>query len=75
MLDSADKALEGMLAEGVSASEVLDALSSAGFSVDGPTDDAPGEFKDGPDMAQEKGPLPAFGPEARQRALSAINSK
>jgi hypothetical protein len=39
MPDSARKALEGLLAEGVDAAEVLDKLQGAGFKVDPPEGD------------------------------------
>jgi hypothetical protein len=39
MPDTANKALEGMLAEGVTAAEVLEALGSSGYDVKPPEDD------------------------------------
>ena len=68
MPEMADKVLEGMLAEGVSSYDVIDALKSAGFSVETPAEESEedmGEEK----MDEEK---PAFGPAARESALAAI---
>lgn len=69
MPEMADKALEGLLAEGVSSYDVIDALKGVGFSVEGPAEEASEEESDD-EMSGEV--APAFGPAANERAYDAI---
>jgi hypothetical protein len=62
---NADDALKGLLADGVSSYDVIDALKAAGYSVEEPAGEAEAED----DSTEEKSP---FGPQAHERAFSAI---